>query len=48
MGGGFGAALSVYGRRYDSTGISGSLAAGEQAFEADVLEGLVIADYAYG
>ena len=48
MGGGFGATFSVNCRRYDSAGVTGAFAAGEEAFKADVLEGLVIADYAYG
>ena len=45
LSGGVGAALSVNCRRYDSTGISGSLAAGEEAFQSDVLEGFAVADY---
>lgn len=44
----FGATLAVYGGGDYSTGVSGPFAAGEQAFKAHVLEGLVIADYAHG
>ena len=47
-GGGVGAALAVYGGGDYAACVTCALTAGEQAFKADVLEGFVIADYAYG